>query len=120
MLWYNSWLETRWRFAIGLIIVTISACGSVAAYPQMLKLLPLADKIETSGALARLVVESAELARTYRGYLWSQWFLKNMPQQGAVFAVLIRRLPELRRRHRLVTRPVACQNYCAGVCWWFH
>ena len=89
MLWYKSWLETRWRFVIGLVILTMSACGSVAAYPQMLKLLPLAEKIETSGALGRLVAESAELARSYRGYIWSQWFLQNMPQQWALFAVLI-------------------------------
>jgi hypothetical protein len=89
MLWYKSWLETRWRFVIGLAILTLSACGSVLAYPQVLKLLPLAEKVDTAGALGRLVVESAELARDYRGYIWSQWFLQNMPQQWALFAVLI-------------------------------
>ena len=26
MLWYKSWLETRWRFVIGLVLLILSAC----------------------------------------------------------------------------------------------
>ncbi len=33
MLWYKSWLETRWRFVIGLVLLMLSACGTVLAYP---------------------------------------------------------------------------------------
>ena len=29
MLWYKSWLETRWRFLIGLVLLMLSACGTV-------------------------------------------------------------------------------------------
>ena len=31
MLWYKSWLETRWRFLIGFALLTLSAMGCVGA-----------------------------------------------------------------------------------------
>ena len=30
-----------------------------------------------------------ELARNYRGYVWSQWFRQNLPQMWTLFAVLL-------------------------------
>ena len=45
MLWYKSWLETRWRFLIGLALLMLSACGTVLAYPAVQELLPLAAQI---------------------------------------------------------------------------
>ena len=43
MLWYKSWLETRWRFLIGLVLLMLSAGGTVLTYPHVVKLLlPLA------------------------------------------------------------------------------
>src|SRR5438046_2728230 len=44
MLWYKSWLETRWRFAIGLAILILSASGTVLAYPRVVALLPLVPR----------------------------------------------------------------------------
>jgi ABC-type transport system involved in multi-copper enzyme maturation permease subunit len=89
MLWQKSWLETRWRFLIGLALLVFSAGANVMLYPQMLKLLPLGAKLDIGGELGRQVAQSIELASTYRGYVWSQWFLKNMPQQWGIFAVLL-------------------------------
>jgi len=89
MLWYKSWLETRWRFLIGLALLIFSTAGTVLAYPELIKLLPLVPKLDLSGEIGRKVAESMELARDYRGYVWSQWFLKNMPQMWALFAVLL-------------------------------
>jgi ABC-2 type transport system permease protein len=89
MLWYKSWLETRWRFVIGLALLMFSACGTVLAYPQLVKLLPLAPTVDTSGEIGRQVTEAMELARSYRGYVWSQWHRKNLLQMWAVFAVLL-------------------------------
>ena len=37
MLWYKSWLETRWRFVIGLVLLMLSACGTVLTYPEVLQ-----------------------------------------------------------------------------------
>jgi len=42
MLWYKSWLETRWRFLIGLVLLMIVAAGTVFDYPAVAKLAPLA------------------------------------------------------------------------------
>ena len=89
MLWYKSWLETRWRFVIGLALLMLSAVAVVAVYPQVVKLLPMASNVDLSGEIGRQVAESAELSRDYRGYVWSQWFRLNMIQLWTLFAVLI-------------------------------
>lgn len=89
MLWYKSWLETRWRFVIGMVVLLLSVCGSVLSYPEVLKLLPLASKADLNGAIGRQVAEAMELARNYRGYVWSQVFRQNMLQMWALFAVLL-------------------------------
>ena len=89
MLWYKAWLQTRWRFLIGLALLMCSAAGTVLAYPRMVELMKLVPNIDTGGALGRQIRESVELARDYRGYVWSQWFLKNMSQQWVLFATLL-------------------------------
>jgi len=89
MLWYKSWLDTRWRFVIGLGLLLLSACGSVLAYPKVLQLVPLAPAPDIGGEIGRRVREAIELSRSYRGYVWSQWFGQNMPQMMALFAILL-------------------------------
>ncbi len=89
MLWYKSWLETRWRFLIGLGLLTLSAAGTVLYYPTAMDLLPLASSIKVSGELSRRLAEAVDLSRTYRGYVWSQWFVTNVPEVWALFAVLL-------------------------------
>lgn len=89
MLWYKSWLETRWRFVIGLGLLMLSAAGTVLVYPQVVKLLPMVSNVDLSGELGRRVTESVELARDYRGYVWSQWFGQRLTQQWSLFAVLL-------------------------------
>jgi hypothetical protein len=89
MLWYKSWLETRWRFLIGLALLILSAAGAVFAYPKVMQLMPLVPSIDVSGALGRRIREGAELVRTYRGYVWSQFLRQNMTQMLTLFAVLL-------------------------------
>jgi len=89
MLWYKSWMETRWRFLIGLAMLTCSACVVVFLYPQMAKLIPLASTLEAKGVLGREIREAGELARDYRGYVWGQWYRQNLPQLGTLFAALL-------------------------------
>src|SRR5581483_6324842 len=89
MLWYKSWLETRWRFLIGLGVLMCSAFATVLAYPRVAHLLPLVPAIDTTTAIGRQIKEAADLAREYRGYIWSQWFRQNMPQMWVVFAALL-------------------------------
>ena len=89
MLWYKSWLETRWRFLIGLGLLMCSAAGIVLTYPKVMKLMPLVPMLDVGGEIGRRIRESAELAREYRGYVWSQAFRQNLAQTGTLFAVLL-------------------------------
>jgi ABC-type transport system involved in multi-copper enzyme maturation permease subunit len=89
MLWYKAWLETRWRFLIGLALLILSATGTVFAYPRVVGLLAADPKVEATGELGRRVIEAIELSSNYRGYVWAQWFRQNLPQMWTLFAVLI-------------------------------
>jgi hypothetical protein len=89
MLWYKSWLETRWRFAIGLTILILSGAGTVLAYPRVVTLLPLVPSIDVSTEVGRRIKEVADLSRTFRGYIWAQWLRQNMTQMLGLFAALL-------------------------------
>jgi len=89
MLWYKTWLETRWTFLIGLALLTCSAAFLVLTHNEVVRLLPLVPALDVSGAVGRRIREAAELAREYRGYVWSQWFRQHLPQMGTVIAVLL-------------------------------
>ena len=89
MLWYKSWLETRCRFLIGLVLLMCSAAATVFAYPKVMQLMPLVPTVDLSGEIGRRIKEAVELSRNYRGYVWSQWFRQNVTQMGTLFAVLL-------------------------------
>jgi ABC-2 type transport system permease protein len=89
MLWYKSWLETRSRFLIGLALLILSAAGAVMFYPRVVNLLPLANAVDVGGQLGRRIKEGAELARSYRGYVWSQWLRQSGTNTLTLFAVLL-------------------------------
>jgi len=90
MLWYKAWLETRWRFLIGLFLLVGSAAMIVLAYTRVIRmLLPLVPDVTPDTQIGRELKEAAELLRSYRGYIWSQWFSQNMPQTWSIFAVML-------------------------------
>lgn len=89
MLWYKSWLETRWRFLIGFALLVLSAMGCVFGYPQLIKLLPTARSIDASGEIGRRIKEAVELSGTYRGYVWNQWFGQELLQMWTLFAAIV-------------------------------
>lgn len=89
MLWYKSWLETRWQFLIGLAVLMLAVAGAVFGYPQVMKLMPMASTIDASGEIGRRIKEGVELAREYRGYIWSQLFRQNLTEMGTLFAVVL-------------------------------
>jgi ABC-type transport system involved in multi-copper enzyme maturation permease subunit len=89
MLWYKSWLETRWRFLIGLALLVVVACGNVFEYPQVLRLMPAAAAIDANGQIGRAVKEAAELSSEFRGHIWFQWFRQNLAQLGTLLAALL-------------------------------
>ena len=89
MFWYKSWLDTRWRFLIAFVVLVCSAVLTVLAYPKVLGLLPLAERVDLGGEIGRRVSEIVQLERDYRGYIWVQSFRQNLTQMGTLFAVLL-------------------------------
>ena len=93
MLWYKSWLDTRWRFLIPLAVLVINIWGLLIEYPHIANLLRTVhiqpDALSESGVLGRQILESVAAERTYRGYIFSQWFGQNLVQTWTLFAVLL-------------------------------
>jgi hypothetical protein len=90
MLWYRSWRETRYRFAIALIILTVSALSIPSAYRQVSAIAPtLPAAIDSDSELGRRILDLAALAREYRGYVWSQWFRQNLASTWTLFAAIL-------------------------------
>jgi hypothetical protein len=93
MPWYKAWLDTRWRFLIPLGILVLNIWGLILEYPHVASLLRTvhleADALSESGVLGRAILESVAAERTYRGYIWFQWFRQNLSQMGTLFAVLL-------------------------------
>src|SRR5258708_10101746 len=89
MLWYKSWLDTRWRFVIGFALMTCAAFFVVATYLRVKALLPLLPTLDTGGLLGEKIREAVELQKTYRGFVWSQWFRQTPTQTGTLLAILL-------------------------------
>jgi ABC-2 type transport system permease protein len=97
MLWYKAWLDTRWRFLIGLCVLALAAAGCVLAYPRAVEVLArignrddAVTAIVGSNPLARQQLAlTLGLAGTYRGFVWSQLFHNELPQLWCLFAIVI-------------------------------
>ena len=89
MLWYKAWLETRWRFLIGIAILVLSVVGTVLAYPRVERVLPLMPSVDTSSLVGQRIKAIADLSRTYGGYIWAQWLRQNNVQMLSLFAALL-------------------------------
>lgn len=89
MLWYRTWLETRWRFIAGLVLLMLSAASIVFTYRQVAALMPMVPNVDATTEIGRRIHEAATLAREYRGFVWSQWFRTNLSNLWVVFAVLL-------------------------------
>ena len=90
MVWYKSWLDTRWRFLIPLLILVVNICGLVFEYSHVANVLPTlhADNVG-DGVLGRAIQEAIEAERTYSGFIWYQWFRQNLMQMGTIFAIFL-------------------------------
>jgi ABC-2 type transport system permease protein len=87
MLWYKSWLETRWRFLVGLLLLMSFSAMLVATEPLLANM--QVDVPDLGERLNELVRETMAIAKTYPGYVWSQWFGKNLISTWPIFAVLL-------------------------------
>ena len=92
MVWYKAWLDTRWRFLIGLALMTCAAAATVVAYPQVAERVRLVTPDATvlgDGPLGRELRQAAETAREFRGYIWWQWYRQSFRETWTLFAVLL-------------------------------
>ncbi|HVF49010.1 MAG TPA: hypothetical protein VNA19_02915 [Pyrinomonadaceae bacterium] len=87
MLWHKAWWETRWRFLTGLLVMCLLSASVVLTQPLVSKMqLDLPDLGERMNTMVR---EMMSVIVTYQGYIWSQWFAKNLINTWALFAVLL-------------------------------
>jgi len=93
MVSYKSWLDTRWRFVIPLVVLVINVWGLLLEYPHIANLLRTIDiqpdALTRSGTLGRQIIETVSAEHTYRGFVWFQWFRQNLSQLGTLCAVLL-------------------------------
>jgi ABC-type transport system involved in multi-copper enzyme maturation permease subunit len=87
MLWYKHWLETRWRFFIGLILLTV--LSAIVVFTEPLTSAALQNFQDPGGKLGEILREQMEISKTYEGYVWMQWFGKNLLFGWILFAILI-------------------------------
>jgi ABC-type transport system involved in multi-copper enzyme maturation permease subunit len=88
MLWYQAWIETRWRFVVALCVLSVVVCGTVYDYLAVLKLAPVGGALDSTGITGRLR-DAIEVQRTFRGFIWMQWFRQNLSQTGTLVAALL-------------------------------
>jgi hypothetical protein len=88
MLVRHAFLETRWRFLIGLVVLPVSAMFVALSYPQVMALSQSVVATPDT-ALGREIAMAMEMAKRYDSYVWSQWFQQNGSQLGGLFAAII-------------------------------
>jgi ABC-2 type transport system permease protein len=89
MLWHKAWLETRWRFLIGLAASIFLAGATVFGYGEAVKLLPAASSLEIGGTIGRQITEQIALLKDYRAFIWTTFVRDDMRQVWALFAVVL-------------------------------
>ena len=90
MLWYKSWLDTRWAFLIALAILIVLGSGSVFGFDTVRELVRSLSPAELGdGELAEALREEIELQSTFRGYIWSQWFAGNFATLLLILAAVL-------------------------------
>jgi hypothetical protein len=91
MLWYKSWLDTRWRFLTGLLILLALGCFTVMSYSMVQQLASSVTpaQLTDNDSLQQEIQESLEAMRTFPGYAWSQWFAGNFSSLLVIFAALL-------------------------------
>lgn len=90
MVWYKAWLDTRWRFLIGLVLLIGSGAVMVIGYPSVASQLELVESAKLGeGIVADQIRQAAEAARDFRGFVWWQWFRQSLRETWTLFAVLL-------------------------------
>jgi len=90
MVWQKAWLDTRWRFFTGLVLLLVLACGTIVDYHAVRALVPRTNiTFDVSTTMGRAFQDAFETQRDYRGFVWWNWFRQNLAQMWTLFAILI-------------------------------
>ena len=91
MLWHKAWLETRWRFIIGLLILTLMSGAKVYEYVVTLRMMPLAESVLSgdNSLIGAAIRDAMEVQREFRGFVWYNTFRDNLTTMGVLFAILL-------------------------------
>lgn len=89
MLWHKVWVETRWRFLLGVLIACCVVIGVVALWPKTSAMLSAAEKLPVGGELRRELQDAISMSRSYKGYIWSQLFDGNLLDLVILFGALL-------------------------------
>lgn len=90
MLWHKAWMDTRWRCLAGVIVLLLSAMGTVFGFPLVAgRVMSMGELPQGGGLVNDAIREALELSRTFRGYVWMNAFSQNLSQLGMLFAVLL-------------------------------
>jgi ABC-2 type transport system permease protein len=115
MLWYKAWLDTRWRFLIGLALIVCTALANALTYPTAQRIISEAAR---NGSINELLAGgiSWQLTSNFRGYVWAQVVHQNLYYLWTFFAVLLAADgPPSQRRGAIFTLslPVSRRRLCA-------
>ena len=91
MLWHKAWLETRWRFVMAIVILTVMTGADVYEYVIAQRMMPLAESMVPgdSSPLGAAIREAISVQREFHGFIWYNSFRDNLTMMGVLFAVLL-------------------------------
>jgi hypothetical protein len=98
MVWRKAWYDTRWRFATLFAVVVVLTCFHVLEWPRVQSLLAALDPTVAGSVRApaiaddtirNRIVEAVAAQKTFRGYIWYQWFNQNFSWCSVLFAALL-------------------------------
>jgi ABC-type transport system involved in multi-copper enzyme maturation permease subunit len=92
-LWNKAWLDTRWRFIAGVVLLTMLASGKIVEWVAAERLLPQLDSSvissNASGVVAAVIRDALEAQKTFHGFIWYRGFRDNLTGIGIIFIVLL-------------------------------
>jgi len=98
MAWAKAWHDTRWRFAALFAVLVVLTCFFVFEWPRVQHLMATLDPAVAGRALGsgaldgnayHALGEQIAAQRTFRGYIWYQWFDQNFASCVVLFAALL-------------------------------
>jgi len=91
-LWNKVWMETRWRFIIGVVMLTLLAGAKVFEWVATSHLMPQIDasliSANASGVMGAVIRDALEAQKDFRGFIWYRGFRDNL-SIGVIFAILL-------------------------------